>query len=366
MYVRRMYDTGLDIEEEEDRAWLAVENMGAESREENACGARRLFAIGQLYEVRSPEDDTEKLCWAIDGHTSLVAEVATGLAISRGRAAAQVKIAIALYTRLPRVLHVAKTGLLDYRMLSTIVSRTCLIVDDEIMGRVDDRLAECVPKWVRLSDPKLESRINGVIAAQDPDAVRIREEIRAERHIGSSPNGDGTAEVYGTLDAAAVAAMEAVLEAMAGTVCPGDPRTKKQLRADAFMAVFAGQVWSCQCGQSDCPGEPLPPTGTTPRAKLIVHVVADRAGTTAMVPGYGLITASALQALCTQSKVSDVVIPPDCCEGRHDPSSNLAEFVRTRDLTCRWPGCEVSAWNCDIDHTVPYPAGPTHPSKLRC
>ena len=110
-------------EEEEDRAWLAVENIGAESREENACGARRLFAIGQLYDARAPEDDTEKLCWAIDGHSSLVAEVAAALAISRCRAAAQVKMAIALFTRLPRVLATAKTGLFDYRMLAAIVSR---------------------------------------------------------------------------------------------------------------------------------------------------------------------------------------------------------------------------------------------------
>lgn len=26
----------------------------------------------------------------------------------------------------------------------------------------------------------------------------------------------------------------------------------------------------------------------------------------------------------------------------------------------------MPAWNTDIDHTVPYPAGPTHPSNLKC
>jgi hypothetical protein len=45
----------------------------------------------------------------------------------------------------------------------------------------------------------------------------------------------------------------------------------------------------------------------------------------------------------------------------------LAEFVRCRDLTCRFPGCEQPAEFCDIDHTVPYQVGgPTHPSNLRC
>lgn len=117
------------FEAEERAAWQAVDNIGAEAREENACGARRLFAIGQLYDVRAPDDDTEKLCWAIDGHSSLVAEVAVALALSRCRAAAQVRMAIALYTRLPRVLATAKSGLVDYRMLAAIVSRTELIQD---------------------------------------------------------------------------------------------------------------------------------------------------------------------------------------------------------------------------------------------
>ena len=35
---------------------------------------------------------------------------------------------------------------------------------------------------------------------------------------------------------------------------------------------------------------------------------------------------------------------------------------------CRWPGCNVAAERCDIDHSVPWPYGPTHPSntKLYC
>ena len=42
--------------------------------------------------------------------------------------------------------------------------------------------------------------------------------------------------------------------------------------------------------------------------------------------------------------------------------------MRCRDLTCRWPGCNVPIGRCDIDHTVPWPYGVTHPSntKLFC
>ena len=43
----------------------------------------------------------------------------------------------------------------------------------------------------------------------------------------------------------------------------------------------------------------------------------------------------------------------------------MARSIRCRDLTCRFPGCEAPAQVCDIDHTIPYPVGPTHPSNLK-
>ena len=48
------------------------------------------------------------------------------------------------------------------------------------------------------------------------------------------------------------------------------------------------------------------------------------------------------------------------------PRRALADFVRCRDLTCRWPGCDQPADGCDLDHTIPYPVGPTHASNIKC
>ena len=53
-------------------------------------------------------------------------------------------------------------------------------------------------------------------------------------------------------------------------------------------------------------------------------------------------------------------------EPRYRPSTALAEFVRARDLTCRFPGCTRPATITDIDHTIPYPCGPTQASNLKC
>ena len=57
---------------------------------------------------------------------------------------------------------------------------------------------------------------------------------------------------------------------------------------------------------------------------------------------------------------------PSPGEDRYRPSTALQEFVRTRDLTCRFPGCDRPAVAADIDHTVPWPAGATHPANTKC
>ena len=54
------------------------------------------------------------------------------------------------------------------------------------------------------------------------------------------------------------------------------------------------------------------------------------------------------------------------CEPHYRPSKKLSEFVRCRDLTCRFPGCTRPATVADLDHTIPYPWGPTAASNLAC
>ncbi len=49
---------------------------------------------------------------------------------------------------------------------------------------------------------------------------------------------------------------------------------------------------------------------------------------------------------------------------QHDPPADLERFVRVRDGMCRFPGCRRQAAGCDLDHTVPYPHGPTSAENL--
>jgi Polyketide cyclase / dehydrase and lipid transport/Domain of unknown function (DUF222) len=82
----------------------------------------------------------------------------------------------------------------------------------------------------------------------------------------------------------------------------------------------------------------------------------------------GLISPELVAELAASAKLVPLVHPADAPpEPRYVPSPALADFVRCRDLTCRWPGCDCPAVACDIDHTIPYSAGGlTHASNLKC
>ena len=57
---------------------------------------------------------------------------------------------------------------------------------------------------------------------------------------------------------------------------------------------------------------------------------------------------------------------PPAATVRYRPSDPLDRFVRARDRRCRFPGCRARPIRCDLDHVVPWPAGPTSASNLCC
>jgi hypothetical protein len=87
----------------------------------------------------------------------------------------------------------------------------------------------------------------------------------------------------------------------------------------------------------------------------------------AFVIGAGVLPAPLLAATLDRATVLEIRHPGEAPpEPHYRPSRALADFVRCRDLTCRWPGCDEPAYGCDIDHTVPWPLGPTHASNTKC
>jgi hypothetical protein len=90
--------------------------------------------------------------------------------------------------------------------------------------------------------------------------------------------------------------------------------------------------------------------------------------TPAVMIGGPVIPAPLLAAtVAAAATIRTVIHPRDSPpEPRYRPSSTLARFVRCRDMTCRFPGCNQPADICDLDHTIAYPIGPTCASNLKC
>ncbi len=98
-------------------------------------------------------------------------------------------------------------------------------------------------------------------------------------------------------------------------------------------------------GASEAPGELADRSGFIP-AELLRQAI-------------GGAEAAGNRVLFTRLLTDDGGRLLDTTELGRFPSVRLAEAIRLRAGTCRFPTCSVPADRCDIDHHDPYPLGPT-------
>ena len=382
--------------------------VGAWAKVENAACAQRLFAIADVLEARLAADGSaEREQWCLDNWDAVAAEVAAAHTVSLGVASHQLLIARALRERLPRVADVFAAGQISYRLVNAIVYRTALIADPDAHANVDTELAAEVIGWGSLSMARVEAAIDYWVDRYDPHAV-VRTELGSRgRHVEvvAGQNGSGLSYVDGQLFSHDAAALDKRLDAMARAVCRADPRTLEQRRADALGALaHGGDRLACQCADPACAAaaaapsavvvnviaeqaslvddtavaldgvSPPGPTGAQLQQMTVAEALAPLPGTgpantnPAVLIGGAILPAPLLAAkLANTATIRPVIHPGDSPpEPRYVPSPALARFVRCRDLTCRFPGCDQPADACDLDHTIAYPVGPTQAANLKC
>ncbi len=350
----------------------------------------------------------EREQWCLDNWDAVAASVAAAQNVSLGVAAHQLLIADSLRHRLPRVAEVFAAGAISYRMVAAVVSRTRLVRDRDALAKVDTEVAAHVSSWGSLSVEKTQNEIDYWVDRYDPAAVRRTEYAARGRHVDvhKPEGGSGTADIEAQLLVTDAEALDQRLDAMAGAVCEHDPRTLDQRRADALGALGHGaDRLTCGCDNPDCAAAGMQPS------TVIVHVITheeslsddtatqldgkEESGTTgkplremtlrealappppptgpantspaALLSG-GMLPAPLLAAkIAGTAKIVPIRNPGDALpELRYIPSAVLAWFVRCRDMTCRFPGCDEPAHHCDVDHTIAYPTGPTQASNLKC
>jgi hypothetical protein len=187
-------------------------------------------------------------------------------------------------------------------------------------------------------------------------AVRRAEKARAERKVVVHPLPDGVAEVVAMLPAPDAHALYGRLDELARTARnKGDSRSMDQLRADTLTDIVRGTAGPA--------GKPL--------IQVIINesTLTGRDNQPAELAGYGPITAPTARDIAADGIWQALRTDTDgrlTGIGRHhyQPSTALAEYIRTRDRRCRHYGCEQPARRADIDHTIRFPHGPTTPDNL--
>ncbi len=386
-----------------------------------AAEARTGAGIAELVRRRVLDEHPD---WACDDWDACAAEVACALTVSHGRASGLMTDAITLRDKLPLVGAAHLDGRFSARTVETICYRTALVTHPAALAAIDADIANAATRFGTLSKYMLEKGVDAIVERRDPGAVRRSRTALQGRDftIGDSNDESGTTTVWGRLSTPDAALLYRALESLIHSVCEDDPRTLAQRRADAIGALAARATrLPCQCGKPACPA------GTGPdevAARFVVHVLGDPstvsdgpepdgpppgpspdgppdgpprgpapgAGgpgptpappppppaapgppvrpTAALIPGLprgGLLPASLVADLIGRgATVRFLTAPGGDPDNRYRPSAGLARFVRARDLTCRFPGCDRPAISADIDHIVPWPAGPTHPSNNAC
>lgn len=401
-----------------------IDTLEHHTRAEAIEAAGRLATIAEIVARHCDDDDDISAMRAIDGWETAAAAISAACNLTRRAASAQMRIAQALRERLPKVAAVFAHGDISAAVVSTITWRTQLVTDGDALNLIDTALAGAATTYGALTATKAEQAIDVWVEKFDPDAVRRTRTAARDRdiHFGDLDDPNGTVSIWGRLLSTDAALLKHLLNTMARGVCDNDPRTVGQRRSDALGALGAGaDHLTCQCGNPDCPA-----TGIDPRSRaVVIHLLtqllprpaadagndesedsagpdttvetpadepaapeepprdprihgeaaagdhtADRTpavtGHPAIILGGGIVPAPLLaELIATGATVTNISHPDDlAAQASYRPSAKLATYVRLRDLVCMFPGCGVSAHHCDLDHTTPWPAGPTHPGNL--
>src|ERR1700735_280719 len=175
-----------------------LDRIGASWRAQNRGAASALGAIGELFAYRLARcSDTEE--WAVDTEAAVSAEVAAALRMSQGLAASHLRYARAMRERLPKLADIFHAGDIDQQTFATIVYRTDLITDRDVLATVDAQLALTVVRWPSMTRGRLAGHIDKIVAKADADAVRRRTQRRTEREVWFADLEGGLSEIHGRL-----------------------------------------------------------------------------------------------------------------------------------------------------------------------
>jgi hypothetical protein len=199
------------------------------------------------------------------------------------------------------------------------------------------------------------------VLAADPHAAEDRRRrAMTDRRVVFTPGVDSMGSLWALLPGVQARQVYDTVNALAVACGADDARTMDQRRADALVDLVTGRA-------------------APPRVQMQV-VVSEAAltgsGAPAEVRGVGPVLPGDVADLLERADgdVTFRLLRTDADTGelvavgerQYRPSAPLRRAIQARDVVCRFPGCRrsASASSTDLDHTVPWPTGPTAAGNL--
>ena len=291
---------------------------------------------------------------------AVIAELATALRLPERTMTRLVSEAWTLATDLPATLAALRSGSIDEAHARVIVDETAGLTEAPVRGRLDMELADRATTTTAASLRRIARRLRE--SAQADSLAERHERARAERRVEFEPARDGMAWLHLHLAAGDALLIRDRLDRVAadggdgasGASGNADDRTPDQLRADVARDLLLHGVPPV--------GEAFHVAAATVRPTVHVTVPVmtllrvDDAP--ADLEGYGPIDPETARSLAAHAPsftrilthpISGSVLDVDRTTYR--PPADLARWLRVRDETCRFPGCNRRAARCELDHT---------------
>lgn len=337
---------GLDPEQLDHRdAVLLLQAWERQLRWAAAHGQRILARVAGPPRSRSDEED-----WVGE-------EVAAALDLAPSTGRDRVAVARRLAGPLVATATALATGEISAQHAVALVEETAELTDEVAIAVQDRVLARAGWRTV----PQLRRAARRAVAVIDPVTTEVAHAAAAGRRtVERWSDRDGMAALTALLPAMEADLVFTALDAGAARMGPDDPRGIEARRADVLVS------WAVTALD-----DPDRSTSDGHRARAAVAVTVDLATLLGLaehpgeLAGYGPIPASMARSLAADGSWRRLVTDPlsgallDYGRRTYTPPAALADFVRARDRTCRFPGCRVPAARCDLDHVRPFEAGGT-------
>ncbi len=232
-----------------------------------------------------------------------------------------------------------------------------------------------LPKAESLTVPKLDRAARELRERLHPESIEERHtKSVADRRIETCPARDGMAWLNAFLPAPEVLGIENRLRDIAEQLTsePGEDRTRTQLVADAFTDLLLDGVTTAATNDESEEEKSTrridAPIGTGIRPRVLVTVpvltLLGRSEEPGSLEGYGPIDADAARRIAARApSFTRILTHPETGavlsvgRDRYAVPKDLRTWLRVRDETCRFPGCNRNAGRADVDHVTDWQYG---------